>query len=885
MTDSDLRAQLSLSLGGGYIIDRELETTGRSRLFIARELTDDREVVVKVLPDEVTSGVDAERFAREVHLVSALQEPHTVPILASGLTASGSTYYVMPYIAEPSLGHRLEEAPVAFDDAIIALRDLARAMEHAHRHGIVHGDIKPENVFLIKGTAVVTDFGVATALESARGDAGERGHLRLVTTSASATAYIAPEHVSEGREVDHRADIYAWGVMAYELLYDVHPFPNVSTVGELLEAHLHAPPPVPPHKAFGVPEQLATLVMRCLAKDPAQRPASASELLAVLQRIPSGAAALAVESWSPYRLIGMAFLAFGAFLGLVFAIWRLQSVGSPEMPLVAVLPFESSGSATDSAFADALATGVTRKLQRLDGIRVVDIASAHSRPAATGTPWEVGKALGAQYVLYTTARWFKDVDGTLRVQLSPSLLQVSDGSTKWTGPPEIAFPADPFTPQSSIATQAAQELGVAIGAPQKLILAERGTTDTAAFNAFIKGDALYWRGVEVLPEFARDTRPALERAFTLDPRYADALGTWAAVVSDAAMHHSTPEMLDSISRNARRALALIPDHTRALIASGRVALLRDRQDEALAFVGRALEGNPSDVEALQLRCDLLLLVGDSAAVWRDIERIVRIAPRSPNALLRAANTAIALRRFSDAREFVRRARALQPRRADLILSAAQLSRQSGNIAEMIRLTRDARFLGGSLTTDDVALLRSGDKEMQDELASSSADTYHAATPADSFQYYMEKSKLFMSRHDDRVTAVVDSAGAELKHILSSRATTAFDHRRFAERAAWIDAASGDRTRVTAAMTDLPPSINVQRFPNGAFAAFVACNDAEIYALGGDVDRMLPRLERCLTLPGGYAVSAIPGEPALARFTRDPRLGGMLGRLGLDLDRQ
>ncbi len=364
MTDSDLRAQLSLSLGAGYIIERELATTGRSRLFVARELTHDRDVVVKILPDEVAADVNAERFAREMHFIGALQEPHTVPVLTTGRMSGGGMYYTMPYIAEPSLGQRLEEAPVSFDDSITALRDLARAMEHAHRQGIVHGDIKPENVFLVKGTAVITDFGVASALEEARNEGAERGRLRLITSSASATAYIAPEHVSPNQQADHRADIYAWGVMAYELLYDVHPFPHVNTVGELLEAHMNAPPPLPPHKAFGVPEQLATLVMRCLAKDPAERPADAGELLAVLERIPSGAAALAVESWSPYRLIGMALLAFAAFLGLAAAIWRLQSVASSEVPLVAVLPFESSGPVGDSLFAEAIASGVAAKLER-----------------------------------------------------------------------------------------------------------------------------------------------------------------------------------------------------------------------------------------------------------------------------------------------------------------------------------------------------------------------------------------------------------------------------------------------------------------------------------------------------------------------------------------
>ncbi len=380
--------------------------------------------------------------------------------------------------------------------------------------------------------------------------------------------------------------------------------------------------------------------------------------------------------------------------------------------------------------------------------------------------------------------------------------------------------------------------------------------------------------------------PQFRRAFTLDPRFGDALASWAELLSRRALQQSTPQLLDSISRAARRALAVSPENTRALVATGRVAMLRNHPDEALTAVGRALEGNASDVEALQLRCELLLLTGDSAGVWRDVERIVRIAPRSPNALVDAANDALALRRFSDAREYMRRARALQPRRVDLVLAAAQLARVTGNEAEMIRLVHEARTMGATLGTSDLALLRSGDSDMQQELATATPGTFHAVSAADSFHFYMSKAKLFIGRRDSiRAEQLVDAANTALKSVLADANTTALERRAYVERRDWIDAASGDHARQVAAMINASQTMNVQRYPNGSFEAFVACNDAEIYALGADVERMIPRLEKCLTLPGGYSVSALRGEPALARHARDPRVGVMLSRLGLDLDRQ
>jgi len=878
VNDSDLRAQLSLALGGAYVLERELETAGRSRLFLAREVYHDRDVVVKVLPPEVSEGVVMERFEREIHFIGALQEPHTVPVLSTGATVSGHLFYTMPYIAEPSLGRRLEAGPISFDDSIIALRDVARAMAHAHRQNIVHGDIQPEKVFLLKGVAVVTDFGVASALEASR-RVEERRSLRLVRTSVATPAYTAPEHAAASPESDHRADIYAWGVMAYELLYDQHPFPNVATEADLLEAHTSAPPPVPPHKQFGIPEQLAGLVMRCIAKNPDERPNDAAELLAVVERIPSGAAALAIESWSTYRLIGFTMVAFALFLALAAMIWRVQAVSVDEPTLVAVLPMENSGSTADTVFSEAIEYGVIAKLARLPSIRLVDVGSVHA--VADGRDaWETGKALGAQYVLRTGLRWFRDFDGASRAQVSPALLQVSDGTVKWAGEPAPAFPADPFTTQTSLATMAARELGVDIRAGEKAIFAERGTNDTLALRAYTRGEEIYWRGATFLPDIPHAALDEFERAYRADPRYGDAHAGAAAMLAREGRTHATPTVFDSATRSARRALAVSPNNSRALTAAGTIALLRNRPDDALTLVGRALENNGSDVEALQLRCELLLLVGDSSAVWRDIERIIRLAPRSPNALIGAAVSAAALRRFSDANEFLHRARAIMPKRPDLVLRAAHIARNQGDLAAMIRLMHEFVALGGSPSAEDLVLLRSGDREMQQALAAGAPETFHAASAADSLHYYLEKAQLNMARRDaPTARALLDSAANVLKELLGDLATSGSERRVFSELMAWTEAARGERGMALAGVNDVPQSL--QRWPRGSWSAYVACNDAQIYALLGEVEKMLPPLERCLTLPGGFSTSAIAAEPALARHARDPRVRAMLGRAGLD----
>jgi tetratricopeptide (TPR) repeat protein len=526
---------------------------------------------------------------------------------------------------------------------------------------------------------------------------------------------------------------------------------------------------------------------------------------------------------------------------------------------------------------------VAAKLAKLEGLRVVDVASAHLTPANLVDPEDAGRALGANYLLRATVRWFRDVDGTVRAQVSPTLIQVSDGSIKWVGAPQLAFLADPFTPQSSLATQAALELGIELGAAQKAILASRGTRDTAAFAAFQRGNSMYWRGTQVLPSIPEAALSEFERAAVLDPKYGDALASAAELMSREAVSNSRPELLDSIARAARRALAVAPGHPRALVASARVAMLRDKEDDALKILNAAIDANPSSVEALQLRSELNLLGGDSASVWRDVERIVKIAPRSPNALIGVAHAAIALRRFDDAREYLRRARALVPRRPDVVLQAAELARQTGNVPEMIRLVYEARSMGGTLSVNDLALLRAGDSDMQAELISSSPGTFGAKTAVDTFAYYMEKGKLFLQRHKPASTRAFDTASVALGSIMENRGTSNIARRMYIERGFWLEAAHGNGQRALAGMTDITQSI--QRYPNGAFAAFVNCNDAETYALMAWVEKMLPALEQCLRLPGGYSVNAVLREPALALWARDPRVSAMLSQMGLNLDRQ
>ena len=289
----DLREQLQSSLGDAYRIEQELGGGGMSRVFVAVETALDRRVVVKVLLPELAAGVSSDRFRREIYLAAQLQHPHIVPLLAAG-DADGLPWFTMPYVSGESLRARLMrdgELPVA--ESIRILRDVASALAYAHQQGVVHRDIKPDNVLLSHGVAVVTDFGVAKALTVSTAEAaiirGGPAGLTSMGVSLGTPAYMAPEQASADPGMDHRVDVYAFGVTAYEMLTGQPPFAGRSPQA-ILGAHVAVLPEPVSSRRPGLPPLLVAMVMKCLEKRAADRPQTAGELIQMLDMMttPSG---------------------------------------------------------------------------------------------------------------------------------------------------------------------------------------------------------------------------------------------------------------------------------------------------------------------------------------------------------------------------------------------------------------------------------------------------------------------------------------------------------------------------------------------------------------------------------------------------------------------
>ncbi|MEO8336404.1 MAG: protein kinase [bacterium] len=362
----DLREELQATLGDAYILERELGGGGMSRVFVATETALGRSVVVKVLPPELTGGVNVDRFRREILLAAKLQHPHIVPVLAAG-EMNGTPYYTMPFVEGHSLRARLNEGgALPIGEAVAILSDVAKALSYAHERGVVHRDIKPDNVLLSGGAAVVTDFGIAKALSASKVEE-PTATLTQIGTSLGTPAYMAPEQAAADPATDHRADTYAFGCMAYELLAGHPPFVGKSPQ-KLLAAQMGEMPQPIVELRPDTPSMLATLVMRCLEKDADDRPQNASDLVRVLDTITTtgqqramppilvGGQQILGKALAVYvvAFIAVAFVAKAAIVAIGLPDWVLpgalvvMALGLPVILFTAYVHYVSHRAATET---------------------------------------------------------------------------------------------------------------------------------------------------------------------------------------------------------------------------------------------------------------------------------------------------------------------------------------------------------------------------------------------------------------------------------------------------------------------------------------------------------------------------------------------------------
>jgi serine/threonine-protein kinase len=400
---------LAAALSGSYQIEREVGQGGMATVYLARDLKHDRKVALKILRPELTAAMGTDRFPREIHIIAQLQHPHILPLYDSG-EVGGFLYYVMPFVDGESLRAKLNRAEkLSINEAVRLLHEVTDALAYAHARGIVHRDIKPDNVMLSGRHAAVTDFGVAKAVSASAGD-----KLTTVGIAVGTPHYMAPEQAMGEANVDHRVDIYALGVMGYELLTG-HPTFEASTAQAILAAHVLEPPKDVRERRPEVPPLLAEALLKCLAKDPAQRWQSADELLAQLEQVaatPSGG--VTPTTTRPYQATnakapsekGRRSIVIGAVLAVAVVIAAVSALlikrgGAHGIQRIAVMPIEDI-SGKDAVFVDAMQDALTNALSRLGSVGVAPRSSMMLYKTSPKPTRDIAKELNLDAILEAT---------------------------------------------------------------------------------------------------------------------------------------------------------------------------------------------------------------------------------------------------------------------------------------------------------------------------------------------------------------------------------------------------------------------------------------------------------------------------------------------------
>ena len=667
----DLRDRLQSTLGSAYAVERELGGGGMSRVFVAREISLGRNVVVKALTGELVAGMSAERFAREVRLAASLQHPNIVPVLTAG-SADGISYYTMPYVRGESLRESLKQsANITRRHGLSLLRDVARALQYAHGEGVIHRDIKPENVLISGDVAMVTDFGIAKAISLARtstADGSETTHGDTLTQAGSfvgTPGYMAPEQVV-GDTLDHRVDIYAWGIVAYEVLAGVHPFSEKIGAAQLMAAQVAQVPLPLSERAPGISPQLAALVMRCVEKNPDARPSSATELVQNLdsveatgeQQIPPPKR----RNHFPIVPGAIALFALLAIGGYFFATRSRESNASIPKSSVAVLPFAEAGSdSVDAYFGEGIADELMTALGKVPGLRVASRTSA----IAVGRQRDldvrqIGSRLGVATVVEGTVR---RAGGHLRV--TAQLTNADDGLTLWSetydrDSKDVFAVQDDITKSILVALRPEFSTTAATSSTKKP--AGPGTSNPAAYDLYLRGLYLLERrgpGVAKSAEYFtqaihQDTSfarayAALAEALELFPYFA---GVSARSVEERARAAAEKSLqLDPTLAEPRVALAMAYFHAfqwndadaefrSAILADstspvahtqyGRFLYTINQLRPALHQFQIARTLDPLAPVASLWLSHMLSLLGDTAAAWEESKRVLELDPTLTN---------------------------------------------------------------------------------------------------------------------------------------------------------------------------------------------------------------------------------------------------------------
>jgi serine/threonine-protein kinase len=875
---TDPVAVLREGLQDRYAFERELGRGGMATVWLAQDLKHDRPVALKLLHPELAASLGPERFQREIRLAARLQHPHVLTVLDSGETA-GRLWFTMPYVEGESLRDRLRrERQLPVDPAIRIATEAARGLEYAHQHGVVHRDVKPENILLTRdGSTLVADFGIARALG---GDDG----LTQTGFAIGTPAYMSPEQGAGDRTLDPRTDQYSLAAVLYEMLAGEPPWTG-ATAQAMIARRLSEPAPSVRAVRPSVPGQVDEAIRKALAPVAADRFATMGEFAQALQTTPTRATPLATVAAAAgdrrpapagARRIPVAALALVLGLligaGVLFA-WRRDHADVPagDERRIAVLPFQSLGDTANAYFADGITDAVRGKLTAIPGMRVTASNSSGQYRGTTKSPQEIGRELGVDYLLVGKVRWQKSAGGESRVQVSPELIRVATAEAQWQQPFDAAL-TDVFQVQTDIAGRVAQALDLAIGSRQRRALEDRPTQNLAAYDAYLKGQAQ--RALGGNPGSLRQAVAFYEQAVALDSTFVSA---WAALSEAGSLAYGigapSPGLAERSRAAADRAIALDPEHPDGYRALGdyyrRVPVNPAR---AVEFYAKGLTLAPDDADLLRG----LGLAGQSAGQWEQAVEHLRqsqsLDPRSASTAEALGLTLLWLRRYDEAAQALEHGLALEPSSLQALEDRAMVSLARGDLDGARALVAapppdiDLPTLVAYMATywDLYWVLSAEQRDLLKRLRPSAFD-------GDAGTWGLALAGAYEVEGDRRrAAAYADSARIAMEQQLTATPEDAQRNVLLGVALAYLGRKVEAVERGVKGTELLPSSVDA------VAGTYFQHQLARIYILTGDAEKALDTLERLLKMPYYLSPAWLRIDPTFDPLRKHPRFRSLVG---------
>ena len=609
--------RLEAGLAGRYTIERELGQGGMAVVFLAHDLRHDRKVALKMLRPEISAEIGADRFLREIKLAAGLTHPHILPVYDSG-EADGLLFYVMPNMEGRSVRERLDrERQLPLEDALKITREVASALDYAHRHHVVHRDIKPENILLHEGAAMVADFGIGKALSGG-------GSLTQTGMAVGTPAYMSPEQAGGDSEVDGRSDLYSLGCVLYEMLAGEPPFTGPTAQAVIAKRFVSPIPKV--RVTRDVPEAVDDVVTRALARTPVDRFPTAAELAEALRQI-SREGGTSAQRTPPDA-----------------------QRSAPAQKSIAVLPLANmSADPENEYFSDGMTEEIINALSKVPGMQVASRTSSFAFKGKEADVREIGEKLGVASVLEGSVRKVG-----ARIRITAQLVSVENGYHLWAETYDRQL-EDVFAVQDEISRAIVEALKLRLGGDTGQLVVP--TKNLEAYNLYLKGRFFFNKFTE---QGLRKGLEFFQHALLQDPGYARAYAgiadCWCNLADDwvvpddaypraksaaeRALQHDSElaEAITSIGkvlcwyewdfagaeRQLRRAVVLNPNYAEAHFVFGSTLPAVGLLGEAVEELRKALTLDPLSAHFSRWLARLLLYAGDFAGAVAQSQKTIEL---------------------------------------------------------------------------------------------------------------------------------------------------------------------------------------------------------------------------------------------------------------------